>query len=264
MTRLLLEAVSRAAGLPESHVGAAALATKLQLWGAALPINTWDSGSGEPFAFSRRDRIGICGDWLGMAAPASETASGVPSTLESAWLSGRRLAEHLHLASESAATDVGLTFGREGGSFVPVDAGGFADTRGGADWVKPPQESSDKPRSRSPPSRAPSQAGGAQPSHARLFVRNLPYASTEAELAEHIRQTAQLADDAVASVQVLRDPNGKPKGLARVEMHSVEAAAAAIRAADGSALNGRPLRVATDERAPAAPRRRVAAQGQGR
>lgn len=111
---LLIGGIERAVGIPEGALQAAVLATKLQLWGAALPINRWASKDGVDFVWSASHRIGIAGDWL-TSSPARA------STVEAAWLSGARLAEHV---ARCAAADAGLELGEEGGRFVPV-AGDF-------------------------------------------------------------------------------------------------------------------------------------------
>ena len=94
VTALLLAAVERALGLAEGAVAKAASATKLQLWGAAIPMNRWDGGD---FAYSAAGRVGIAGDWL-----ASEARAATASTVEAAWTSGFLLAEHI--ASETGCT----------------------------------------------------------------------------------------------------------------------------------------------------------------
>ena len=58
---LLQAGQPRAAGLPEDALRASVVASKLQLWGAAVPINTWTGGS---FAWDASEDIGVAGDWL--------------------------------------------------------------------------------------------------------------------------------------------------------------------------------------------------------
>jgi hypothetical protein len=54
---------------------------KLQLWGAAVPINTWKSGKhGDGFVYDAQYGVGACGDWI------------LDSSIAGAWESGRRLA----------------------------------------------------------------------------------------------------------------------------------------------------------------------------
>ena len=277
VTQLLLEAIERAAGLPQGGVATRVVASKLQLWGAALPINAWASegdggdggdggggGGGEMFAYSGRERIGIAGDWF---ASASDVSQVKPSSMESAWLSGRRLAQHLALAAKGPAPDVGLSFGRGGGAFLPVDAGGFGDSGGGSDWVPPPSEGGGEPtqrgRSRRPSRDASARDASARDASARttarspartasadaLFIRNVPYKVTAEALGAHLARQSALPPAAVASVELLVGDDGRPRGLARVRMDSAQSAAKAVAQADGQKLEGRPLRVVPDERA---------------
>ncbi|CAJ1347992.1 unnamed protein product [Effrenium voratum] len=123
---LMLAAVERAVALPSGSLQAAS-ATKLQLWGAALPITRWASRDATDFAWSSAHRIGIAGDWL---SSCPERAS----TIEAAWLSGVRLAEHI---AKQPAEDAGIQLGESGGAFVPVEAdfGGGGSAPGA--WVDP-------------------------------------------------------------------------------------------------------------------------------
>jgi len=67
------------------------LESRLQLWGAAVPLNVWkgdatnanDSGSAAGFIWDPRFGVGVCGDWL------------MEASIAGAWTSGRRLAQHL-------------------------------------------------------------------------------------------------------------------------------------------------------------------------
>jgi hypothetical protein len=72
--------------------------SRLQLWGAAVPLNVWrgdpsnddkksdDSGS-SGFIYDPRYQVGVCGDWL------------LEPSIAGAWTSGRQLAQHLIDAS---------------------------------------------------------------------------------------------------------------------------------------------------------------------
>lgn len=62
--------------------------TRLQLWGAALPLNAWISDAG--FVWDAKHRVGIVGDWLRAEGEQQPTSS-----IESAFLSGHALAIHL-------------------------------------------------------------------------------------------------------------------------------------------------------------------------
>jgi hypothetical protein len=105
VTSRLLGAVQMTLGLlPEQKIRP--LESRLQLWGAALPINVWqpsgDGGSHQGFIYDAEHQVGVCGDWL------------VEPSIAGAWTSGRLLADHLlQMSSSTPPTTTGLT-----GSFV--------------------------------------------------------------------------------------------------------------------------------------------------
>jgi RNA recognition motif-containing protein len=73
----------------------------------------------------------------------------------------------------------------------------------------------------------------------KLYVGNIPFTTTEAELRELFEKHGT-----VESVSVIMDrETGRPRGFAFVEMGDAEAADAAIRQLDGRSLGGRALRV---------------------
>ena len=73
----------------------------------------------------------------------------------------------------------------------------------------------------------------------RVFVMNLNFDTTEAELADHCASSGE-----VASVELLtRGRAQRPSGSAVVEYRYAEAAAAAVEALEGTELDGRDLRV---------------------
>ena len=73
----------------------------------------------------------------------------------------------------------------------------------------------------------------------KLYIGNLPFTSTEAEL-----RTLFARHGTVASVSVITDrETGRPRGFAFVEMEEASAASDAIRALDGSDLGGRSIKV---------------------
>ena len=74
------------------------LESRLQLWGAAVPLNVWDS---EGFLYDAEHSVGVCGDWL------------VEASLGGAWTSGKRLADHM----KGSKTTAGLQ-----GRFVVSEA----------------------------------------------------------------------------------------------------------------------------------------------
>ncbi|MEN8158950.1 MAG: RNA-binding protein [Myxococcota bacterium] len=73
----------------------------------------------------------------------------------------------------------------------------------------------------------------------KLYVGNLPFSSTEADLRELFERHGS-----VESINVITDrETGRPRGFAFVEMSEPSAATDAIKALDGTELGGRPLRV---------------------
>ncbi len=84
----------------------------------------------------------------------------------------------------------------------------------------------------------------------KLFVGNLPYSMTDADLEQTFG-----AYGSVESAVVIRDrETGRSRGFGFVEMASGEEAEAAQKALDGSPVDGRPLRV--NEAHPREPRQR--------
>jgi RNA recognition motif-containing protein len=72
-----------------------------------------------------------------------------------------------------------------------------------------------------------------------LYVGNLPFTTTEAELRGLFEQHGT-----VDSVSVITDrQTGQPRGFAFVEMADAAAAATAMRQLDGRSVGGRALRV---------------------
>ena len=73
----------------------------------------------------------------------------------------------------------------------------------------------------------------------KLYIGNLPFTSTEADLRDLFGRHGT-----VASVNVITDrETGRPRGFAFVEMEEASAASDAIRALDGSDLGGRSIKV---------------------
>jgi hypothetical protein len=82
---------------------------RLQLWGAALPLNVWDCPSEEKkgnsgFLYDPEHGVGVCGDWL------------MEASIAGAWTSGKRLAEHI-LATSATVVEQAPTVGLNGGTF---------------------------------------------------------------------------------------------------------------------------------------------------
>ena len=83
----------------------------------------------------------------------------------------------------------------------------------------------------------------------KLFVGNLPYAATEADVTNFFSQAGVTVD----SVNVMRDRfTGEARGFGFVEIHDDGAASRAIEACNGRDLLGRALVV--NEARPMAPR----------
>ena len=73
----------------------------------------------------------------------------------------------------------------------------------------------------------------------KIYVGNLPFSSTQEDLESLFGRHGT-----VASVSVITDrETGRPRGFAFVEMESASDADDAIRALDGSNLDGRDIRV---------------------
>ena len=72
-----------------------------------------------------------------------------------------------------------------------------------------------------------------------IYVGNLLYATTEDDLVEFFSQWGQVE----RATLVFDRETGRPRGFAFVEMPDAEEAAAAVAAAHGAELNGRPLTV---------------------
>jgi len=73
----------------------------------------------------------------------------------------------------------------------------------------------------------------------KIYVRNLPFSITETEIRGVFGRHG-----AIASVNIITDrETGRPRGFAFVEMDEASAADDAIRALDGSDLDGRNIKV---------------------
>ena len=86
----LQEVLSRDDGHALSRLVDSVLDCRLQLWGAALPLNIYHSKSAsQGFIYDDDYSVGVCGDWL------------LDSSIAGAWTSGRRLADHLTDVAQS-------------------------------------------------------------------------------------------------------------------------------------------------------------------
>ena len=72
-----------------------------------------------------------------------------------------------------------------------------------------------------------------------IYVGNLPYTATEADLRAAFEQFGEVSS---AKIVMDRETN-RPKGFGFVEMPEQQDAEEAVKALDGSPLGGRPLRV---------------------
>ena len=79
VTNLLLRSLESSVTLPKESLQP--VESRLQLWGAALPLNTWDNGN--DFIYDDNFKVGVCGDWL------------CHSSIGGAWVSGERLGRHM-------------------------------------------------------------------------------------------------------------------------------------------------------------------------
>ena len=141
-------------------------------------------------------------------------------------------------------------FGGTLGQFVPVDAGGFGSAAlGKSNWIDEPS----------------SGGADAQPPKVfaqRLFIHNLDFEVTEADLVGEIEATTK--PRSVAAAQILTGPNGASRGMAKVRMETAEDAAAAVKALNGKQLWGRALRVNFEQKKSGGGRGRGRGRGSGR
>ncbi len=73
----------------------------------------------------------------------------------------------------------------------------------------------------------------------KLYVGNLPFSATEADLRELFE-----AHGTIESINVITDrETGRPRGFAFVEMEDAESASKAMQALDGNDMGGRNLKV---------------------
>ena len=156
VTLKLLESLEQSLNLEEGTVVNSVIDVKLQLWGAAVPMNTWSShniskDSVDGFVYDAKGGVGACGDWI------------LDPSVAGAWESGRRLANWILSAryEESSSEEssnkmsVGLpnrsssneedSGGVGGGKFVPSrnalgsGIGSVPTSPGSAEYGFPPQ-----------------------------------------------------------------------------------------------------------------------------
>lgn len=82
ITSLLLESLEQSLAIPPGSLPPTKLLEKrVQLWGAALPLNVWKNGYG--FVYDKDTKVGVCGDWL------------VDPSIAGAWTSGHLLGKYM-------------------------------------------------------------------------------------------------------------------------------------------------------------------------
>ena len=107
VTHDMLAAVERAFGVDEGSISSTVIESRLQLWGAAVPINTWSGGS-PGFLYDGTFGVGACGDWL------------LQPSIEGAWESGRRLANWILKEKVNLGEDSTVGLPSQGGKFERV------------------------------------------------------------------------------------------------------------------------------------------------
>jgi predicted NAD/FAD-dependent oxidoreductase len=84
VTNLMMTALEESLGLEKGSIENVMFESRLQLWGAAVPLNVWKSYASDGFQggfiYDRDFGVGVCGDWL------------LDPSIAGAWESGRRLA----------------------------------------------------------------------------------------------------------------------------------------------------------------------------
>ena len=98
-------------GLKSGSIVGDVVDAKLQLWGAAVPMNTWSSssistGTADGFVYDAKHACGAAGDWI------------LDPSIAGAWESGRRLANWM-LTQETSVGLPSRSRDGSGGKFVP-------------------------------------------------------------------------------------------------------------------------------------------------
>jgi len=102
VTTLLFQGLERSLNLVSGTLEENVLESRLQLWGAAVPVNVWKSNSSDTssrdagFLHDPEHTVGVCGDWL------------LDPSIAGAWESGRRLAEYMTQHDPDKAQAIGL------------------------------------------------------------------------------------------------------------------------------------------------------------
>lgn len=110
VTRLMLSSFEKSLGMEEGAIDDGLVKdSKLQLWGAAVPLNVWSptgdsvNANNSGFMYDAENAAGVCGDWL------------LDPSIAGAWESGRRLANWMSEGKRGDEVSVGLP--RLGGEF---------------------------------------------------------------------------------------------------------------------------------------------------
>ena len=80
VTMKMLQSLERALSITENEIVNHVVDLKLQLWGAAVPLNTWTTPNNDGFVYDAQFQVGACGDWI------------LDPSIAGAWESGKRLA----------------------------------------------------------------------------------------------------------------------------------------------------------------------------
>jgi hypothetical protein len=91
VTQLLVEALQDVTGSVKAYslpLLEYVVDSRVQLWGAAVPMNVWKGDGPGGFIYDSQLQVGVCGDWL------------LEPSIAGAWTSGRQLARHLKETSQ--------------------------------------------------------------------------------------------------------------------------------------------------------------------
>lgn len=206
------------------------------------PSSKPTGGRGGRRRYSRQDQEGASGEEQPRRfrrAPAGEGADAQVQGEGGARRGGRG-------RGGRAATGARTTF-QPKGYRAKVGTNGEAGQAGGNE-ANPSSPSTSAPRTRRP--RQPKQQPVKRqedrlPSDTTLFVANLPFATTDEQLKALFSTAAP-----VASAHVVTRKNGKSKGFGFVEFATKEHQEAALKATDGSEVEGRKLNVKVALKAP--------------
>lgn len=83
VTTVMLTSLEKSLDLAENSLQGQCLESRLQLWGAAVPLNTWENDDCA-FLYDAENKVGVCGDWL------------CHSSIGGAWTSGEQLAQYMN------------------------------------------------------------------------------------------------------------------------------------------------------------------------